>query len=315
MSEGMSVPHHTDQVNNGGTLLVPVDGSAESIEGLEYAAALPVRSIVLLRVVPGSSRRPDSASNDDPLWGSTYGQQIRDDLEALASQYTTPDRPVTALLRYGDAAAEIISEAEQYNLVVMSTHGEGAVERVIFGSVADRVVRHGSTPTLLIRSGQSKVAPVDASRIVVPLDGSARSEYALPVAERLSAILSIPIHLVRIVSFEDVTEALRTSPADYVSKSEEDDQYERARMATERAAADYLDGIATRLGVRDITTEVLGGSPGYALLWALTKEDIVVLTSRGMGGVQRWLLGSVAEKLVREAPSPVLLVPVANSIT
>jgi nucleotide-binding universal stress UspA family protein len=54
---------------------------------------------------------------------------------------------------------------------------------------------------------------------------------------------------------------------------------------------------------------VLNGSPFFAISDATKPGDLIVLTSHGRGGVRRWLLGSVAEKLVREGPVPVLLVP------
>jgi nucleotide-binding universal stress UspA family protein len=54
---------------------------------------------------------------------------------------------------------------------------------------------------------------------------------------------------------------------------------------------------------------ILDGSPFFAISDATEPGDLIVLTSHGRGGVRRWLLGSVAEKLVREAPVPVLLVP------
>jgi nucleotide-binding universal stress UspA family protein len=54
---------------------------------------------------------------------------------------------------------------------------------------------------------------------------------------------------------------------------------------------------------------MLAGTPAPALIGALTPTDLVVMTSRGRGGLSRWLLGSVADRIVREAPAPVLLAP------
>lgn len=59
----------------------------------------------------------------------------------------------------------------------------------------------------------------------------------------------------------------------------------------------------------DASGGVLNGSPFFAISEATQPGDLLVLTSHGRGGVRRWLLGSVAEKLVREADAPVLLVP------
>ena len=62
----------------------------------------------------------------------------------------------------------------------------------------------------------------------------------------------------------------------------------------------------------DVGWDVLDGSPYSEIANAIQPEDLVVITSHGRGGIMRWLLGSVAEKLVREAPAPILLVPAAD---
>ena len=64
----------------------------------------------------------------------------------------------------------------------------------------------------------------------------------------------------------------------------------------------------------EVDGATLSGSPFFAISDAAAPDDLLVLTSHGRGGVRRWLLGSVAEKLVREAPAPVLLVPAAGRI-
>lgn len=94
----------------------------------------------------------------------------------------------------------------------------------------------------------------------------------------------------------------------------DEDRYDRVRVETEASSAGYLRRVASRLEAGGITvsTEVLGGSPAFTLLWYLNAEDIVVMTSRGMGGIKRWLLGNVSEKLVRESKAPVLLVPMLH---
>ncbi|HEU0116127.1 MAG TPA: universal stress protein, partial [Thermomicrobiales bacterium] len=82
----------------------------------------------------------------------------------------------------------------------------------------------------------------------------------------------------------------------------------RARLEATRTE---LQTVVDRLRAQGLTAsaEALDGSPFFVLAEALRPDDLVVLTSHGRGGVQRWLLGSVAEKLARTAPCPILLVP------
>ncbi len=58
-----------------------------------------------------------------------------------------------------------------------------------------------------------------------------------------------------------------------------------------------------------MTTEIRGGTPAFELAWAAGADDLVVITSRGQGGRKRWMIGSVAEKLIRESEAPVVVVP------
>jgi nucleotide-binding universal stress UspA family protein len=88
------------------------------------------------------------------------------------------------------------------------------------------------------------------------------------------------------------------------------DAYARSRNRREAEATAYLEGIAEQLRARGLTvkTEVHVGAPALVLLGELRADDVAVMTTHGRGGVRRWLLGSVAEKLVREAAAPILLV-------
>jgi nucleotide-binding universal stress UspA family protein len=85
--------------------------------------------------------------------------------------------------------------------------------------------------------------------------------------------------------------------------------YEDTQRDVMAEAREYLDRHAARLresGLR-VETQVLEGTAAFSLMWALTPEDIIVMATHGRGGYKRLTIGSVAEKLVREAPCPVLL--------
>lgn len=86
--------------------------------------------------------------------------------------------------------------------------------------------------------------------------------------------------------------------------------YDRARPKPERLATECLATKATALQEAGLTAEieVLKGTSAFVLLWMNKSEDVVVMTTHGLGGYQRWVIGSVAEKLVREVAAPVLLV-------
>lgn len=292
-------------------ILIPLDGSDASRTAIDFASRLACEQLLLLTVEPDDHLQiPPALTGVDPDWKERYAQRVRRDLESVAEPLRRRGRNVEVDVRYGDAAEQIIDSAKSADLIVMTTHGRGAPGRVIFGSTADRVARHGTTPTLLLRRGAHATEPATPGRVVVPLDGSALAERAIPEAAKLAGTLNVPVHLVRAVDLDHVVAALRErSPIDAPGASS-DDRYERARLETKRQAATYLEEQASAPWAEGliVDTEILKGTPAFVLLWLLKPEDVVVMTTHGLGGYRRWAIGSVAEKLVRESPGPVLLV-------
>lgn len=141
-------------------------------------------------------------------------------------------------------------------------------------------------------------------RIVVPLDGSALAEQALPYAEVLASLLGVPIHLVRVIDPTHLSTplaALLSTDALTWSIVVEDERV---------AARDYLERISHELQARQraVTLEYRQGPAADALLAAARPEDLLVMTTHGRGGPARWFLGSVAEAVARRATMPIFLV-------
>ena len=289
-------------------IVVPLDGSETSQAALTYAARLPTRELILLHVmvdrevfVPEWILRGDAARSD---------LSLSDRLEQLAEELRQPDRAVSVDLHGGEVAEEIIQADQSADLLVMMTHGRGTAGRVIFGSVADRVVRHGSTPTLLVRVGDLTRNPRVPNRVVCALDGSANAEAGIQAAVNLASALQLPLRLVRSVGLQDVKQRLRASRSDRVAPMEMDPELYEKTLATVRdEARAYIEEKTTEIAAvyPTVSGDVLEGSVPFTLMWAVETDDILVITTRGQGGYKRWALGSVAEKLVREAPCPVFL--------
>lgn len=293
-------------------ILVPLDGSEASEAALAFVERLPSQHLRLLRVEQHETMPISPFMTGIYLdWDLPTPAQTRAELESVAERLRKQGRTVEVEVRTGNAAEEIIAAAADVELVVMTTHGRGAAGRVIFGSTADRVARHGTTPTLLIRSVDEPAESVPPRRVVVPLDGSELAKRAIPEAERMARALSVPIHLVRAIGSEKVIATIRAELAAKNSDaSEESAVYERARLEPERRAMEYLTQEAEMLREGGLATdiEVLKGTPAFVLLWAIQPDDVVVMTTHGRGGYRRWSIGSVAEKLVREGAAPILLV-------
>jgi nucleotide-binding universal stress UspA family protein len=319
-----AAPEHTGAMtmttSQNPTFLVPLDGSPEAEQAVAYAQSLlpPDGDLVLLRVVSGpedvEARRAIPSSVNEAI--SASKEAARQYLQSVSEQDPASLPRVRMNVAVGDPADQILQTAadERVELIVMTTHGRGAGRRAIFGSVADRVARHGTRPTLLLRGtalDQGDALSALPKRLVVPLDGSPLAERALPVAARLALGHGIPVQLIRVIALDEVLDEIWHDRQDGFLTMPEDETFEEARMDRERAADEYLAGHADRLREQGVAVhhEVLNGSPVFALLDVLQPGDLAVMTSHGRGGVRRWLLGSVAEKLVRHAQGPVLLVP------
>jgi nucleotide-binding universal stress UspA family protein len=303
------------------TILVPIDGSALAAEAVPAARALlrPEDRLMLLRVTPaaGPLTTPLTGTvvaSQDAI-GAIWRQAADGELETAAAASNVDRSRIDLLVVAGEPAEQIVAVAAERGdaIIVMSSHGRGALGRAIFGSVADRVAHTSTVPVLIVRPGKDALAAgaVLFRRIVVPLDGSELAEAALPEAQKLAKHLGAPIHLMRAV---DPTTWMPYAAGAEPSPAISADLATQIIDQAQQEARDGLAAAAAKLagsGV-EVTRQVLEGSPYFAIADSLQPGDLLVMTSRGRSGVQRWLMGSVAEKLVREAPVPVMIVPTSE---
>jgi nucleotide-binding universal stress UspA family protein len=282
-------------------ILVPLDGSEAAEAALALTELIPSRRVRLLQVEPDEHGPMLVSAGEAERWRAARREEARAYLTQAGTPLRRQGRDVEAVFAFGDPADQII--AADVDLIVMATHGRGAGGRSFYGSVADRVVRHARVPTLIVRGGERPVAAPPLARVLVPFDGSPLAEAALPVAAELGDVLGLPLHLVQVVEEDLVRATVQAGPAVAAAAA-------RRTAEVKRQAEDVVAAAVQALRNRDlaVTGEVRTGLPVTELLAAVRPADLVVMTTHGRGGVRRWLLGSVAEKLVRHAPAPVLLV-------
>ena len=139
------------------------------------------------------------------------------------------------------------------------------------------------------------------SKILIPLDGSKNAESILPYARHLANNLKVPIELLEVV---DIIEALRTMSA------AEGLFAERLAEGDIRRSGEYLGTIARSFSGVPVKTTVRQGHPAEIIIEtaANEKDTLVAMASHGRSGLNRFLLGSVAEKVLRGSENPLLLV-------
>jgi nucleotide-binding universal stress UspA family protein len=143
-------------------------------------------------------------------------------------------------------------------------------------------------------------------RILVPLDGSTRAEQAIPVAARIARASGGTIVCLRVVSppLEFWPSLVPPLPSAALQTLIEVERVEASRYLTRLTASNELAGIGT-------AAEVRSGSAALAILAGARSQqsDLIMMCSHGYTATTRWRLGSVAEKITRYAPVPVLLLP------
>jgi nucleotide-binding universal stress UspA family protein len=147
-------------------------------------------------------------------------------------------------------------------------------------------------------------------RILVPLDGSARAEQAVPVAARIARASGGSITLLRVVTHPIDTVAYLMQPPEATEKALSASHARAIDYLTRLANSDELAGVATAMEVTD-------SIPAQTILSAarLQQVDAIIMCSHGDAGFRRWALGSVAQKVARHSPVPVLVLREGTGLT
>ncbi len=215
----------------------------------------------------------------------------------------------------GDIPGMIRQQAETVgaDLVVMTTHGRGMFARFWLGSVADELVRTLPVPLLLMHPGEGTPnleKPPALKHILLPLDGSHLGDQIVGPALKVGALSEADYTLVCVLRpavppvyvFEGQT--FGEMAEDLIQHA--DAQFERRRAEAE----DYLKRTAETLreqGGIVVTRIEIDESPTKAILRDTKTVDLVALATHGHKGLKRLFIGSVADKLIRGSPVPVLV--------
>lgn len=297
------------------SILVPLDGSRLSEQALPLALAIAERSKARLRLVLVHQLPPVplsaegrrlyvslrlAARKSEKAYLTAFTDQLKKQSPSLAITSTTLTGPVAGTLR------EYIDRSRT-DLVVMTSRGQGGLRRLWLGSVADAMIRDSDVPILLVRPEENPSPhPVleNLRQILVPVDGSALAETILDPARELASLAGAELMLVQII--QPLASPLESQSA---APSAFDAQLTALRR---KEAAGYLKNVAEeclKAGVKATYSAPLGTNVADTIL-ALAESPLVgmiALATHGRGGVKRLALGSVADKVVRAAPRPILV--------
>jgi nucleotide-binding universal stress UspA family protein len=298
-------------------LMVPLDGSDFAEEALPMARALASRMGARLHLVHVIRSSPDMSVQGpevDMEWMAKAREGTEGYLQDMASAIQEEDGTETAVAALEGRVVPALREyaaAQQVDLVVLTTHGSGGVQRWWLGSVADGLIRTVPRHLLLVRPwDDTEDRPVGEprfSRLVLPLDGSELAEKALGPAARLARTFEAGLTLLRVVP----APIELTSIYGMAGVRMESEGY---RRRVEEAKS-YLDKVAKGLENVEVEAAVIEDQEAADGVIAGAKEtgaDLLVLSTRGRGGVARAVIGSVADKVIRSTVLPVLVIPTVD---
>lgn len=306
------------------TILVPLDGSPLAEAALPVASDLAQRTgaeLHLVHVTVRATTTPifveglpvvdEQLQSLSKLHEQAYLEQVRDRLSATANlqvtvrildPYATAEQDQTAPALLAAYATTINAD-----LIVMMSHGRGGLARFWLGSVADALVRLNPAPILLLRAHEDTQKPIQIApvqRIIIPLDGSTRSESILPYALALGQTLGARYTLMHV----NVPTLPSQVPPFITPTVLDTEQTDRERTNAQR----YLDMIAQGLQSTGalVETQVLVTDQVAAAILDESRRDgysLIAMSTTGRSGLRRLLLGSVADKVLRRAEVPMLI--------
>jgi nucleotide-binding universal stress UspA family protein len=294
-------------------ILVPLDGSTLSERALPLALTLgqlPGAEVILARVPAGESMpvgddaqttadsyRPDQSRTDAQVY-----------LDTLRLSHQQPGLTLRARLMNGHAASAIVDAAvaEHADLIVMSTHGYSGVTRWLLGSVTEKVLRTAPCPVLAVR------APDAIQHIAITLDGSELSERALGPGLELAQRLHADMTLLRCVPYAAINGSLDEVEHGLGRRLQQDLIDEAAAYLTARSASSTPSAPSDRSAPSGVAikTEVRVG-PAADNIYEFVEAygtDLIVMATHGRTGVQRWVYGSVTEKVLHSVNTSLLVV-------
>lgn len=226
-------------------------------------------------------------------------------MSAAFSAHEAAEVGVKQVYQNGVSVAPVIltyASEHDIDLIVMGTHGRRGLGHLLLGSVAEEVVRTAMCPVLTIRERKVSAPAEQFERILVPVDFSDHSRQALlsakALAENYGARLQL-LHVVEDLRYPSFYMAERFAyfdiRPDVVTRAQQElEQFFREREGP-KVAADL---------------HVIEGGAAHEIVKFTEKHasDLIVIATHGLTGLEHFLMGSVAENVVRRAPCPVLTV-------
>jgi nucleotide-binding universal stress UspA family protein len=296
-------------------ILCPIDFSDYSRRALDHAIAIArwyESTVTVLQVfspVPVAAFGPGPVVFEPIVLTPADRDQLLADTKAFAESESAPGITIEAVVRGGNTAGEILELATSMkaDLLVLGTHGRSGFERLVLGSVAEKVLRKATCPVLTVPKrvpDAVPAGPVLYKRILCPVDFSDSSlhalQYAMSMAQEADGQLTV-LHVVEHelenrVDMAGLAYDVGTTIGDFLKQREE---------ALRRRLRETVAGASEFCSVESLMTH---GKPWREVLRiaADRQSDLIVMGVQGRGAADLLFFGSTTQHVVREASCPVL---------
>ena len=292
-------------------ILLAADGSEDAKRAIKTAIGLSTKLESVLHVVYVAPEHPYVHAYYDLRHQEEEERLGRGDqrvLDQCVDHVRKAGGTVTgSYLRVGEAAKEIVELAEELEvgLVVLGSRGHGRIRRALMGSVSTSVLRHAHCSVLIVRGYDSEEERgYLPGKILVAIDGSEEASAAARVATGVAKATGSEVHIACAMQEERYRPHL--GPEMWEGWEEGFEQAKRSARLWVEEQAELVQGE----GTKTVESHLILGRPDAAIVW-LAQEisaGLVVLGSRGLGGMRRALIGSVSDSVVHHAHCPVMVV-------
>lgn len=302
------------------SILLPLDGSSFAEEAVPLAGRLAEQfdsELTLAHVIRPIPDVDFKTPEEEMDWKSRLREAASSALSEITADLRADGVVARAEVLEGRVVDALLGAIDKNDvkLVVLTSHGSGGFRRWWLGSVADSLIRRSHRPVLLVRPwDETEDQPEDEGprfhTILVPLDGSEVAERALDHARAMRDRMGGRIVLVRVVPSPLEVGSLYGVPSVRIAgESHQEHRDAAAAYLKEVAGRKPLQSAAADGAVDTRVVEASGAAEGVIESARVTGADLIVLASMGRGGFSRAVLGSVADKVIRGATPPVLVIP------
>ncbi len=296
-------------------ILLPLDGSVLAESVLPHAVAmakLTGAQVTLFHVMESNQEQHESITPMDPMEWYLRKAAVQAVLALTSEKLEKLDIPVKSMIVSGKAAERIVEHADKLDadLIMLSRHGKSGAAEWSMGSVARKVIEGAGKSVMLVHATrqpaqQTVYTSLDVQayrKIMVPLDGSRRAEYVLPIANLLAEQYHAQVLVAHVVVRPEI---FSWSPV-----AQEDRKLVEMLVGHNQCKAkQYLDQLQVRLHPQAQTALLVGDDVAGQLREVADQEqiDLALLNAHGVSSNSKRPYGAVATNFIAYCPAPLLI--------